>query len=284
MDTSSSPTIDTAGVPENTPSFLDSCKSFLMRWHFLSFLSIALTLAFWHFISVHKILGGTFLPTPWAIVQEIWRLMGELLIGKNLFDHTWASLRRVFIGWTLACFVAIPLGVFMALNDVVRAIVKPVFDLFKPMPPISWISLSILWFGLGEESKVFIIIIGSFVPSLINSFNSLRLVDPALYDAARTLGANRRQEIMEVAFFGILPATFAGLQISLSLAWSCVLAAELVGGQSGIGFLIILGMNQYKPELIVSGMVVIALTAWLLTVAMERIEKLVCPWRRDIKV
>jgi ABC-type nitrate/sulfonate/bicarbonate transport system permease component len=284
MNTNSSLTIDTAGVPENTPSFLDSCKIFLMRCHFLSLLSIALVLAFWHFISVYKILGGTFLPTPWAIVQEIWRLMGELLIGKNLFEHTWASLRRVFIGWTLACFVAIPLGVFMALNDVTRAIVKPVFDLFKPMPPISWISLAILWFGLGEGSKVFIIIIGSFVPSLINSFNSLRLVDPALYDAARTLGANRRQEIMEVAFFGILPATFAGLQISLSLAWSCVLAAELVGGRSGIGFLIILGMNQYKPAMIISGMVVIALTAWFLTVAMELIEKLVCPWKRDIKV
>jgi NitT/TauT family transport system permease protein/sulfonate transport system permease protein len=141
-----------------------------------------------------------------------------------------------------------------------------------------------LWFGLGEESKVFIIIIGSFVPSLINSFNSLRLVDPALYDAARMLGANRRQEIMEVAFFGILPGIFAGLQISLSLAWSCVLAAELVGGRSGIGFIIILGMNQYKPAMIIAGMVVIALTAWFLTFAMERIEKLVCPWRRDIRV
>ena len=276
--------MDTTGVAEITPSFLDKCKIIAKRYHFLSILSIVLMLTFWHFISIYKILGGAFLPTPWAVVQEIWRLMGESLIGKNLFQHTWASLRRVFIGWSLACAVAIPLGVFMALNNYVRAIVKPVFDLFKPMPPISWISLSILWFGLGEESKIFIIIIGSFVPCLINSFNSLRLVDPALYDAARMLGANRWQEVMEVAFFGILPATFAGLQISLSLAWSCVLAAELVGGRSGIGFLIILGMNQYKPAMIIAGMVVIALMAWFLTFAMERIEILVCPWRRDIKV
>jgi NitT/TauT family transport system permease protein/sulfonate transport system permease protein len=246
-------------------------------------LSIAVVLTFWHFISVYKILGGTFLPTPWAIVKEIYRLMGEPLIGKNLFEHTWASLHRVFIGWALACAVAIPLGIFMALNDIVRAIVKPVFDLVKPMPPISWISLSILWFGLGEESKVFIIVIGSFVPCLINSFNSLRLVDPAYYDAARMLGANRRQEIMEVAFFGTLPAMFAGLQISLSLAWSCVLAAELVGGRSGVGFLIILGLNQYKPAMIISGMVVIALTAWFITFLMGCVEKLVCPWKRDIK-
>jgi NitT/TauT family transport system permease protein/sulfonate transport system permease protein len=269
----------------NTPLNLSfKVKQLLKKYHFLSLLSITAVLAFWHYISINKILGGAFLPTPWAVVQEIYRLTGEPLIGKNIFQHTWASLRRVLIGWSIGCAVAIPLGVWMALNEYVRAVVKPVFDLFKPMPPISWISLSILWFGLGEESKVFIIIIGSFVPSLINSFNSLRLVDPALYDAARMLGANRRQEIMEVAFFGILPGIFAGLQISLSLAWSCVLAAELVGGRSGIGFIIILGMNQYKPAMIIAGMVVIALTAWFLTFAMERIEKLVCPWRRDIRV
>jgi ABC-type nitrate/sulfonate/bicarbonate transport system permease component len=284
METDSTIVVELPPVQENTPTFLESFKIILMRFHFLSFLSIALVLTFWHFISVYKIFGGTFLPTPWAIVQEIWRLMHQELIGKNILEHTWASLHRVFIGWAIGCAIAIPLGIFMALNDFARAIVKPVFDIFKPMPPISWISLAILWFGLGEESKVFIIVIGSFVPCLINSFNSLRLVDPALYDAARMLGANRRQEIMEVAFFGILPATFAGLQISLSLAWSCVLAAELVGGRSGIGFLIILGMNQYKPAIIVAGMVVIALTAWLITFGMEHIEKLVCPWRRDIKV
>ncbi len=284
MDSNSSLMPDTACVAENTPSFLDVCKNYLIRFHFLSFLSIALVLTFWHFISVYKIFGGSFLPTPWAIIKEIWRLTGESLIGKTLFGHLWASLHRVFIGWSLACAVAIPLGVIMAFNDVVRAIVKPIFDLFKPMPPISWVSLSILWFGLGEESKVFIIIIGSFVPCLINTFNSIQLVDPAFYDAARMLGANRRQQIMEVAFFGSISAIFAGLQISLSLAWSCVLAAELVGGRSGIGFLIILGMNQYKPAMIIAGMVVIALTAWLITFLMDHIEKLVCPWKRDIKV
>lgn len=275
--------LNSPGLVDSKSTFWEKSKIFLMRIHIVSLLSIAVVLCFWHYISVHKILGGTFLPTPWAIVQEIWRLMNQTLIGKTLFGHLWDSLRRVFIGWTLACIVAIPLGVFMAVNDYVRAIVKPIFDLFKPMPPISWISLSILWFGLGEESKVFIIIIGSFVPCLINSFNSLRLVDPALYDAARMLGANRRQEIMEVAFFGILPAIFAGLQISLSLAWSCVLSAELVGARSGVGFLIILGMNQYKPAIIIAGMVVIALTAWIITFIMGYIEKMVCPWRRELQ-
>ena len=134
--------------------------------------------------------------------------MTDTLAGLTIWGHIWASPQRVFIGFVLASLVAIPLGLFMALNPYVDAIVKPVFDLFKPMPPISWISLAILWFGIGETSKVFIIVIGTFVPCLINSFNGIRLVDPELYDVIRMLGGNRRKEIMEVSFPGVFPGHF----------------------------------------------------------------------------
>lgn len=251
-------------------------------FNWLNILSILLFLTSWHFASVFQLLGS-FLPTPWAVMTEFLNLTGTSLAGKTLFGHLASSLHRVLIGWAIGVAFAVPLGVFMALNDYVRAIVKPIFDLFKPMPPISWISLAILWFGMGEESKVFIIAIGSFVPCVLNSFNGIRLVDPALYDAARMLGANRRQEIMEVAFFGSLPAIFAGLQISLSIAWSCVLAAELVGSRTGMGFIIILGMNQLKPAMIITGMIIIALTAWCISSIMGRFEKFICPWKREIQ-
>ncbi len=249
--------------------------------YILYFLSIVLFIGAWHIGATYKLLGA-FLPTPLAVLREFQVLSTETLAGKTLLWHLWSSIHRVLIGWALAVVIAVPLGVFMALNDYVRAIVKPVFDLLKPMPPISWISLAILWFGMGEESKVFIIAIGSFVPCILNSYSGIRLVDPALYDAARMLGANRRQEILEVSFFGSSPAIFAGLQISLSIAWSCVLAAELVGSRSGMGFIIIMGMTQLNPAMIVAGMIVIAITAWLISVAMGRLERLICPWKREI--
>ena len=151
------------------------------------------------------------------------------------------------------------------------------------MPPIAWISLAILWFGIGEESKVFIILIGAIVPCVINSFNGIRLVDPELYDAIRMLGANRRQEVLEVTFPAAFPAIFAGIQISLSVAWTCVLAAELVGAREGMGYLIILGMNLLRPAQIIGGMVVIALTAWALAVSVSWLERWVCPWKREIR-
>ena len=255
--------------------------STLSNRYFLYTLSVVMFLAFWDLAAVKKVLGN-FLPRPIEVLSQLLSLNTEPLASKTLFEHLWASIHRVLIGWAIGVSIAVPLGIFMGLNPYVRAIVKPVFDLLKPMPPISWISLSILWFGLGEESKVFIIAIGSFVPCILNSYNGIRLIDPALYDAARMMGANRRQEIIEVGFFASAPAIFAGLQISLSIAWSCVLAAELVGSRSGMGFIIILGMNQSSPALIIAGMVVIAITACLISVLMDRLEKMVCPWKREL--
>lgn len=249
--------------------------------HFLYVVSIISLLVIWHFSAVSS-KYSKYMPTPLMVLNELWRIAQENLAGKNLWGHLWSSLHRVLIGFALGSIFGVPLGLFMALNRYVNALVKPVFDLFKPMPPISWISLAILWFGIGEESKVFIIAIGAFVPALINSYNGIRLVDPALYDAIRMLGANRWQTMIEVTFPAGFPALFAGLQIALSVAWSCVLAAELVSARSGMGFLIILGMTMSNPSMILSGMVVIAITAYLITVVLSKVEKWVCPWKVEL--
>ncbi len=245
-------------------------------------LSIIAFLIVWDRIAVWKLLGS-FMPRPEEVVRYLGVMMVDPLAGRTLPFHLWASLQRVFIGFIISVLIGVPLGLLMALNRFINHLVKPVFDLLKPMPPISWISLSILWFGIGETSKVFIIIIGAIVPCVINSFNGIRLVDPELYDVIRMLGGNRRKEILEVTFPAAFPAIFAGIQISLSVAWTCVLAAELVGAREGMGFIIILGMNLSRPAMIIGGMAVIALTAWILAVSVEKLERVVCPWKREIQ-
>ena len=243
---------------------------------------MAVFLGIWYLVAILRIFGA-FMPRPMEVVKYLGIMMVDPLAGKTLPLHLWASLQRVFIGFLISVLIGVPLGLLMALNRHVHSIVKPVFDLLKPMPPISWISLSILWFGIGETSKVFIIVIGAIVPCVINSFNGIRLVDPELYDVIRMLGGNRRREIWEVTFPAAFPAIFAGIQISLSVAWTCVLAAELVGTREGMGFIIILGMNLSRPAMIIGGMVVIAFTAWILTVSVSWLEKWVCPWQREIR-
>jgi len=247
-------------------------------------LSIVSTLAFlaiWHRAATSGVFSGA-LCTPWQVVEQFNALMTDTLAGLTIWGHIWASTQRIFIGFALASAVAIPLGLFMALNPYVDAIVKPVFDIFKPMPPIAWISIAILWFGIGEESKVFIIVIGTFVPCLLNSYNGIRLIEPELYDVIKVLGGKRWNEIIQVSFPASFPAIFAGLQISLSMAWTCVLAAELVASRSGLGFIIVQGMKISDTSMVIGGMIVIAVVAWLTSLLVMGLEKLLCPWLRGI--
>lgn len=249
--------------------------------HFLYLVSIVGFLALWHWTAVEKIFRDS-LATPAQVLDQIFRLTSMKFAGTNLWGHIWASCQRVLVGFVLASVVAVPLGLCMALNRTVNAIVKPLFDMFKPMPPIAWVSIAILWFGIGETSKVFIIIIGTFVPCLLNAYNGVRLVDPELYDVIRVLGGNRRNEIFHVCFPASFPAVFAGLQISLSAAWTCVLAAELMNSRDGLGFLIKRGMDTHNPALVLAGMLLIAAAAWLSSLLVSLVERRLCPWQRSI--
>jgi len=259
-----------------------SLLALISNEYFLYVVSSVVFVGLWHWTATEQILGKS-LATPFAVLKELQRLTTVELAGLTLWGHIWASTQRILIGFTLATVVAVPLGLFMALNRTANAIIKPVFDLFKPMPPIAWISIAILWFGIGEGSKIFIIVIGTFVPSLLNAYNGIRLIEPELYDVVRSLGGVRRDEIIQVSFPAAFPAIFAGLQISLSVGWTCVLAAELVSARSGLGWIIVQGMKQTKPELVIGGMLIIALVAWLSSLALSSLERLVCPWKREIE-
>ena len=250
--------------------------------YFLYCFSTVAFLLVWHLVAQSGMLKGA-LASPLQVILRFERMLTDTLAGLTLWGHIWASTSRVLIGFALASIIAIPLGLFMALNPYVDAIVKPVFDIFKPMPPIAWVSIAILWFGIGEPSKIFIIVIGTFVPCLLNAYNGIRLIDPELYDVVKVLGGNRKDEIIQVSFPASFPAIFAGLQISLSNAWTCVLAAELVASRSGLGFIIVQGMKMSDTALVIGGMVIIAIVAWTTSLLIIGLETLICPWKRTIE-
>jgi ABC-type nitrate/sulfonate/bicarbonate transport system permease component len=257
-------------------------RGVIQNEYFLYAVSLVLFFCVWDYVAEKQILGRS-LARPLEVLNELHRLTGVRLAGKTLWGHIWASTQRVLIGFALAAVIAVPLGLFMALNPYVNAIVKPLFDLLKPMPPIAWISIAILWFGIGENSKVFIIFIGTFVPCLLNSYNGIRLIEPELYDVVRVLGGNRWHEIVKVSFPAAFPAIFAGLQISLSIGWTCVIAAELVSSRDGLGWMILRGMRLTRPDLVIGGMFIISIVAWLTTFFVTGLEKVICPWKREIK-
>ena len=258
-----------------------SAMLILTNIYFLYGVSLLTFFVVWDRVAALKVFDDS-LARPSEVVMQIKMLMSMKFGGTNLWGHIWASTLRVIMGFSLAAVVAVPLGLFMALNTYVNAIVKPLFDLLKPMPPIAWVSLAILWFGVGEFAKIFIIIIGTFVPCLLNSYNGIRLVEPELYDVVRVLGGNRKDEIFQVSFPASFPSVFAGLQISMSIAWTCVLAAELMNARDGIGFLIKRGMDTHQPALVLSGMILIAAAAWCTSQVLTLVERKFCPWQRSI--
>ena len=248
---------------------------------FYNFVSIVGVLLLWQLV-VSAGLFGKLVPSPVAVFKEFIDMLQNPIGGRSLFMHLWFSIKRVLTAFITAVVIGVPLGLFMGWNKKVDAIVKPVFELLKPIPPIAWIPLAILWFGIGETPKVFICFVGSFVPCVVNSYTGMRYVDPLLIDMTKTFGATRRQQFIDVGLPASLTAVFAGLQNALSLGWMCVLAAELVGAREGVGYIITLGMDTANPAMIIVGMLIIGAVGAAIAVIVRRIERIVCPWKRGI--
>lgn len=242
--------------------------------------SIGTFILLWQIISFN--VNAEFLPSPMAVWAEFIRLLNNPIGGTSLMEHVGYSLRRVLIAFILAILLGLPLGLLMGWNRVCEKIVTPIFEVLRPIPPIAWIPIAILWLGVAEGSKVFICFVGAFVIMILNSYIGMRYVDPLLVDAAKSFGASRSQQFFNVAMPACMPSIFAGVQNSLSMAWMCVLAAEMVGAREGVGYIIIQGMDLNKSTMILVGMILIGIIGSLLAAALRWAEKLLCPWRRDL--
>ena len=256
---------------------------FKPKAHIVPIVSVIAVLTLWQLVVGTGNFGKS-LPSPAGVARQFWLMLFEPIGRTSIYGHIWASLVRVLSAFAVAVFTGIPLGLFMGWNKRFEAIVKPVFEIFRPIPPIAWIPLAILWFGIDETPKIFICFIGAFVPTVMNAYTGVRFTEPMLLDAARMLGGNRRQLFTQVAIPSAMPAIFAGLQNGLSLSWMCVLAAEMVGAQEGIGYLILLGMDMSNPAMIITGMLLIGAIGAAIAMLLRYAEKRICPWKREISM
>ena len=202
-------------------------------------------------------------------------------IGRyTIYGHLYYSLRRVLVGYTVAAVSGIVVGLSMGTSRYAEAIIKPLFELIRPIPPIAWIPLVILWFGVGELPKYAIIFIGSFTNITLNAYTEAQRVDPTLIGCARMLGTSDRDIFLRVILPSSLPQIFAGMQVALSTAWMAVLAAEMVGAQEGCGWIILRGSDTINIPLVLVGMVVIGVVGLVLATLMRAAERRLCSWNR----
>ncbi len=242
----------------------------------INLVAVATAFGAWWAATASGWIPPIFLPSP----GEVWHAGQVRLLHGDLLMDVLVSARRVFAGFALAALVAVPLGVVMGVWRPAKAIMDPFVSLLRPLPSITWIPLSILWLGIGEVQKVAIVFMGSWIYILLYTVESTRRVDPLLLRAARNLGANDGAVMREVVLPGALPGIISGLKVTLAISWSCVLTAEMIAAQSGLGALIWQAKDWGNLPLVLVGMLCISLTVLLADWAALRLERWLLPWER----
>jgi len=221
--------------------------------------------------------SSTLLPSPWAVLEGFFSLVRD----GSLLGDIQASLQRVLVGFLIASMIGAPLGIFLAYFYIPRQILLPIITLLRPIPPIAWIPLAILWFGIGNSSSYFITAIAAFFPVFINSFAGGRAVDRHHIYAAKCLGAKQAALFTKVLLPSALPLVWAGLRIGLGQSWMAVVTSELIAAQSGLGYMIQANRLNLETSYVLVGMVVIGILGSFMNAALGYIEKYLIPWKSE---
>lgn len=207
----------------------------------------------------------------------------KLTINGVLPNDIWASLQRVFFGLFMAALIGYPLGFLMGISKQFLGFFRPIFNFFRPIPPIAWIPLGIVWFGLGNSEDEFIIFLAAFFPIVLNTMHGVQSIETHMLRAARTLGANPISVAITVVLPNALPSMFIGFRVGFGIAWMAVVAAELVSATSGLGFLINEGRLLFRNDYIVVGMVVIGGIGLVVDALISSVQRKIMPWLEESK-
>ena len=249
-----------------------SIMAVLTNVYFLYTVSLVGFFLTWDRVAANQVFGDS-LARPIEVANQMLLLTKVKFGGTNLWGHIWASTQRVLIGFGLAAIVAVPLGLFMAINKYVNALVKPVFDLFKPMPPIAWVSLAILWFGIGESSKLIIVILATFFPIFLNTLAAISRPNAGLLELAQVFRLSPGAAFWHLRLPMAMPAIYTGLRIGLGYSWRSLIGAEMIAAAAGLGWLILDGEEMARPDVVLAGIFVLGLLGILTDAAIRALGR-----------
>jgi len=236
--------------------------------------------AVWQLLTaVYGVISPARFPTPLEVSQALRQITFDGYANARLLEHVVRSVSLVTAGFVVSSFLGVALGLAMGASRTVEALVNPVFLLLRPIPPLAWIPLAIVWLGLGNSAKIMVIFFAAFVPSVINSQAGVRQIDTPVFEAAAMLGVGRVRYWREILIPGALPSIFTGLRLSLQASWTTLVAAELVGAVAGLGQILNQAAQDIYPAMIVVGMASVAVCGWLMTLGLGWLERRAMPWR-----
>ncbi len=228
----------------------------------------------WKIVTYLRIFNPVILPSPESVGQAF---LSEMVSGE-LLKHIQISLYRVFLGFGIGSAMAVSLGLLIGWSEKAKSFVDPIVEIVRPIPPMAWIPLSILWFGIGELPKIFIIILGVFFPVLTNTVVGVKSIEKGLLKLARSMGLKGFRLFKEVIVFGASPFIITGLRIGLGFGWMCLVTAELIAAQAGLGYMIEEAKMLLLTNKVILGMLTIGFLGILIDRLIVRLEKIVLPW------
>lgn len=260
-----------------------------LRWPFstpftLSALSLLLLLFIWWSVTALGLIAPLFLPSPQQVVRKLLLVAGpQGFMDATLWQHLAASLTRMLIALTAAAVIGIPVGIAMGINPVVRALIDPLIELYRPVPPLAYLPLMVIWFGIGETSKILLIFLAIFAPVVLSTVAGVRNAQQVRLCAAASLGANRWQQLRWVILPGALPEILTGLRIGLGVGWSTLVAAELIAATRGLGFMVQSAGEFLATDVVLAGIAVIAVVAFSLELSLRALQRRLTPWNGEQK-
>ncbi|GAA3072026.1 ABC transporter permease subunit [Rhizobium viscosum] len=244
----------------------------------ISLATIAVIIAGWSLASAYGAVSPVFLPSPLVVANSLANVAVNGFVDSTLAEHTLASLLRIFAALAVSLIIGVPAGLAIATSRIGKGILDPIVEFLRPLPPLAYLPLIIIWVGIGEASKVTVISLAMLPPIILSTASGVKSAPGDFVNAARSFGASRLQVLLHVILPGVIPPILTGTRIALGAGWSTLVAAELVAASQGLGFMIQSAAQFLVTDIVIGGIIVIAAIAFLLEILARLIERLLVPW------
>jgi taurine transport system permease protein len=245
----------------------------------ISIVTVTLLFALWFIVTNTGWVKPLFLPSPQAVLKQFIEYLTGAANDKPLWQHFAASMFRVFSAFALACVTAIPIGIAMGMSRVARGIFDPIIEFYRPLPPLAYLPLIIIWFGIDELPKVLLIFLSCFAPLALAARSGMRSASQEQINAAYSMGASYAQVIRHVVLPSAMPDILVGMRIAIGFGWTTLVAAEMVAANVGLGQMVLNASNFLRTDIVIMGIVVIGIVAFAFDLLMRYLEKVLVPWK-----
>jgi taurine transport system permease protein len=258
---------ETYGVPGQGDSYIISLTTGLVL--------LAIWLLFTEMGWVRPLFG----PSPFAVVEAFYDTATEGYANARLLEHTWISFVRVFGAFLLACIIGIPLGLAMGMSRVSRGMFDPPIEFYRPIPPLAYLPLMIVWAGIGESSKILLMFLSILAPLALGARSGVRSAPIEQIHAAYSLGATRWQVLWQVILPAAMPEILTAMRVGIGFGWTTLVAAEMVAATRGLGFMVLTAGQFLQTDVVIMGIIIIAAIAYAFDLLMRWVERRLVPWK-----